>query len=93
MTAENAGKHLRLTLVGALGTHYHPDHVGGSMFGFTVPGMTKLLERRPVKLHVNEHEADGVRVVTGLDESDLVRHAGGDTLSVGNVVTSFGSPS
>lgn len=25
-----------MTLVGALGTHYHPDHVGGSMFGFTV---------------------------------------------------------
>jgi hydroxyacylglutathione hydrolase len=78
-----------MTLVGALGTHYHPDHVGGSMFGFTVPGMTKLLERRPVKLHVNEHEADGVRVVTGLEESDLVRHSGGDVLSVGGVGIRF----
>jgi hydroxyacylglutathione hydrolase len=78
-----------MKLVGALGTHYHPDHVGGSMFGFTVQGMTKLLERRPVKLHVNEHEADGVRVVTGLDESDLVRHEGGDTLSVGGVRIQF----
>jgi glyoxylase-like metal-dependent hydrolase (beta-lactamase superfamily II) len=78
-----------MKLVGALGTHYHPDHVGGSMFGFTVPGMAKLLERRPVKLHVNEHEADGVRMVTGLDESDLVRHAGGDTLDVGGVRIQF----
>src|SRR4051794_11889783 len=30
-----------MTLVGALGTHYHPDHVGGSMMGFTVPGMSE----------------------------------------------------
>jgi hydroxyacylglutathione hydrolase len=78
-----------MRLVGALGTHYHPDHVGGSMFGFTVPGMTALLERRPVKLHVNEHEAAGVRQVTGLDESDLVRHAGGDALEVGGVEIRF----
>ena len=78
-----------MTLVGALGTHYHPDHVGGTMFGFTVEGMATLLERRPVKLHVNEHEAEGVRVVTGLDESDLARHAGGDTLAVGDVEIRF----
>src|ERR1041385_8056922 len=74
-----------MTLVAALGTHYHPDHIGGSMFGFTVEGMTRLIARRPVKLHINEHEAEGVRIVTGLDESDLVRHAAGDTLAVGNV--------
>jgi glyoxylase-like metal-dependent hydrolase (beta-lactamase superfamily II) len=78
-----------MTLVGTLGTHYHPDHVGGSMFGFTVQGMAALLARRPVKLHVNEHEADGVRQVTGLDESDLVRHAGGDVLEVGGVKVRF----
>jgi hydroxyacylglutathione hydrolase len=78
-----------MTLVGALGTHYHPDHVGGTMFGFTVEGMARLLERRPVKLHVNEHEAEGVRIVTGLDESDLVRHSGGDVLRVGDVEVRF----
>lgn len=78
-----------MKLVGALGTHYHPDHVGGTMFGFTVEGIGRLLELRPVPLHVNEHEADGVRVVTGLEESDLVRHAGGDVLDVGNVRLRF----
>ena len=78
-----------MTLVGALGSHYHPDHVGGSMFGFTVEGMARLVERRPVKLHVNEHEAEGVRIVTGLDESDLVRHSGGDVLEVGDVEVRF----
>lgn len=74
-----------MKLVGALGTHYHPDHVGGSMFGFTVEGMETLLELRPVPLHVNDHEGDGIKVVTGLEESDLVRHQSGDTLDVGGV--------
>jgi hydroxyacylglutathione hydrolase len=78
-----------MTLVGALGTHYHPDHVGGSMFGFTVPGMAELNALRPVKLHVNEREADGVKQVTGLSESDLVRHAGGDVLEIGDVEIRF----
>lgn len=78
-----------MKLVGALGTHYHPDHVGGSMFGFNVSGMADLAARRPVKLHVNDHEAHGVRVVTGLDESDLVRHQSGDTLDVGGVKIQF----
>ena len=78
-----------MTLVGALGTHYHPDHIGGSMMGFTVPGMTALNALRPVKLHVNEHEADGVKKITGLSESDLVRHAGGDVLEVGGVEIRF----
>lgn len=78
-----------MKLVGALGTHYHPDHVGGSMMGFTVPGMMELNALRPVKLHVNEHEAEGIKKVTGLSESDIVRHAGGDTLSVGDVEIRF----
>ena len=78
-----------MTLVGALGTHYHPDHVGGSMFGFTVPGMAALNALRPVKLHVNEQEADGIKQVTGLSESDIERHAGGDRLRVGDVEIQF----
>jgi glyoxylase-like metal-dependent hydrolase (beta-lactamase superfamily II) len=78
-----------MELVGALGTHYHPDHVGGSMFGFTVEGVARLLELRPVKLHVHEDEADGIKIVTGLSESDLVRHAGSDRLAVGDVEIEF----
>ncbi len=51
--------------------------------------MARLNELRPVKLHVNEHEAPGIQVVTGLESSDLVRHASGDTLDVGNVSVTF----
>ena len=70
-------------IVGALVTHYHPDHVGGQVFGHRIEGVARLLERSPVPLHVNEHEAEGTRRVTGAAESDLARHAGGDVLSLG----------
>ena len=38
-----------MKLVGALGTHYHPDHIGGTMFGFTVEGLPRLLARCPCR--------------------------------------------
>lgn len=72
-------------VVGALVTHYHPDHVGGEIFGHAIEGLSRLLERRPVPVHVNEREAEGVRRVTGLSASDLVPHAGGDRLELGEV--------
>ena len=31
-----------MTVVGALATHYHPDHVGGSMMGFDIAGVAGL---------------------------------------------------
>lgn len=78
-----------MKLTGALITHYHPDHCGGSMFGLTVEGLPTLMEQRPVKVHINEHEADGLKKVTGLSESDLVRRASGDKLRVGNFDVEF----
>jgi glyoxylase-like metal-dependent hydrolase (beta-lactamase superfamily II) len=74
-----------MTVTGALVTHYHQDHVGGSIFGMEIEGLARLLERNPVKIHVNQHEADGLKRVTGVSESDLVRHEGGDVLEVGGV--------
>jgi glyoxylase-like metal-dependent hydrolase (beta-lactamase superfamily II) len=72
-------------IVGALATHYHPDHVGGTMFGFTVEGLPTLQEINPVKVHVHRLEAEGVRKVTGLSRSDLVEHDSGDRVKVGDV--------
>ncbi len=74
-----------MTVTGALVTHYHQDHVGGEIFGMSIEGLGRLLERQPVPVHVNAHEADGLRKVTGVSESDLVRHEGGDTLTLGSV--------
>jgi glyoxylase-like metal-dependent hydrolase (beta-lactamase superfamily II) len=80
---------LDLVPVAALVTHYHPDHVGGKMFGQSIPGLADLLERRGMKVYAQRSEADGVRKVTGISESDLVRVDPDDTLRLGNVEVRF----
>ena len=75
-----------MSITGALVSHYHPDHVGGSALGFAVPGgVGPLLARAPGPIHVNKHEADGLKVVTGVSDSDLVRHEDRDRVAVGSI--------
>lgn len=74
-----------MRVVGALVTHYHQDHVGGEIFGMRIEGLPRLLEKSPCKIHVNEHEAEGLCKVTGVSQSDLLRHAGGDVIELGRV--------
>ncbi|MBK5222050.1 MAG: MBL fold metallo-hydrolase [Acidimicrobiia bacterium] len=74
-----------MQLTGALVTHYHPDHVGGSMMGHTIEGLAELLEHRPVPIHVQEPESFGVQKVTGASASDLVEHQSGDSVMVGDI--------
>jgi hydroxyacylglutathione hydrolase len=68
---------------GVLATHYHPDHVGGSMMGFTIEGVAALLNRTDCPINVQRHEAPWVMRTTGLDESNLVQHDAGDIVTVG----------
>jgi hydroxyacylglutathione hydrolase len=74
-----------MRVVGALVTHYHQDHVGGSIFGHEIEGLPQLLARAPVPIHVHAREAEGLRKVTGVSASDLVPHAGGDVIELGRV--------
>jgi len=74
-----------MTVVGALITHYHQDHIGGELFGHSIQGVARLLERKPVPLHVNKLEAEGVAIVTGVSKSDLVEHEGGDAIEIGGI--------
>lgn len=74
-----------MELIGALVTHYHPDHVGGSIFGHNIAGLAELLGSSPVKVHVNEIECEGVKQVTGLSDSDFEKHKAGDDVSIGDV--------
>ncbi|HYV00566.1 MAG TPA: MBL fold metallo-hydrolase [Pyrinomonadaceae bacterium] len=74
-----------MELTGALVSHYHPDHVGGEIFGYNIAGLADLLSIRPVKVHVNEIESHGLKQVTGLSDSDLEKHVGSDTVPIGNV--------
>src|SRR5699024_1549663 len=70
--------------VGVLATHHHPDHVGGEMMGFSLPGVTQLLERVQVPVHVNTDEHEWVRRTTGID-SELVSHEHDEVLEVGAI--------
>ena len=74
-----------MTLTGVLATHYHSDHVGGSMMGWEVAGVKELLELTQVPIHVQAEESPLVQKVTGLTESELVSHRGGDVVTVGDI--------
>lgn len=74
-----------MTLTGVLVTHHHPDHVGGSMMGFTLKGLAELLERQAVPVHVNTHEAEWVSRITEIPLADLTAHEHGDRVSVGDI--------
>jgi len=70
---------------GVLATHYHPDHVGGSMMGFQIEGVARLLERGDCPVHVQRAEAPWVMRTTGLGEEQLAQHDPGDVVTVGAV--------
>jgi glyoxylase-like metal-dependent hydrolase (beta-lactamase superfamily II) len=78
-----------MELAGALITHYHQDHVGGSMFGWNIAGLADLMALRPVRLHANANEVEGLIKVTGLSTGDFVPHTGGDEEQIGNINIKF----
>lgn len=78
-----------MKLTGALVTHYHPDHVGGHIFGMDILGLPQLMEKNPVPIYVNKHEADGLRKVTGVSLSDMTQVESDDRMKVGAVELSF----
>ena len=72
-------------LTGVLATHYHPDHVGGSMMGMKIEGVAELLERCDCPVHVQRAELPWVERTTGLGPAQLIGHDGGDVVRVGDV--------
>lgn len=74
-----------MTVTGVLATHYHADHMGGSMMGHTLEGVAQLLERVDCPVHVQREEAPWVARTTGIAEAELAVHAAGDIVSVGAI--------
>lgn len=75
-----------MKVVGALATHYHPDHVGGSFPGLgVVEGIVELLEKHPMAVHCQRCEAEWIQRATGVEASDLTSHDSGDEIVIGQV--------
>ena len=74
-----------MRVTGVLATHYHADHIGGSIFGFDIAGVSELLDVTSVPIHVQADEVPWVTRTTGLSETDLVAHGSGDVVSVGAI--------
>lgn len=72
-------------LTGALATHYHPDHIGGSMMGHPILGIEELLTLAPVPIHVQADEVPWITRVTDVGEADLVAHTSGDIVLAGEI--------
>jgi glyoxylase-like metal-dependent hydrolase (beta-lactamase superfamily II) len=79
--AEADGMHV----VGVLATHYHADHVGGSMMGYQIQGLVELLDRVSVPVHAHRDEAPLIARSTGLEMGDVVSHDSGDRVRAGAV--------
>jgi glyoxylase-like metal-dependent hydrolase (beta-lactamase superfamily II) len=78
-----------MRLVGALVTHTHQDHVGGSLASWgmpgRIPGVEELLAEVPLKVYVHRDEREFLR---GFG-SDLVKVDNHDTLPVGRLTLTF----
>ena len=70
---------------GVLATHYHPDHVGGSMMGYDIIGVKELLEHVSVPIHAQKEEAEFITKVTGIESKDVMEHSSGDIVTVGEI--------
>lgn len=78
-----------MTVTGALATHYHPDHVGGSMMGYSIEGIVELLDHVDCPIHVQREEVEWVTKSTNVSLDHLVGHDSGDVLTVGGIEISL----
>jgi len=74
-----------MRVVGALASHYHADHIGGSIFGHDIAGIAQLLEHADVPIHVQADEVPWIERSAGVGSGHLMAHASGDVLAVGEL--------
>ncbi len=71
-----------MTVTGVIASHYHPDHIGGSMMGYTIEGVPELLERVDVpRPRSGRRGARGLLGRSGCRWTELVTHQPGDVVA------------
>lgn len=78
-----------MKIVAGLVTHFHPDHLGGSMMGMQIQGAAELLGKLPVKVYLHKSEGPFANRIAGLSDSDMVLTEAGDELRVGDLTVKF----
>ncbi|MGA1671629.1 MAG: MBL fold metallo-hydrolase [Ilumatobacteraceae bacterium] len=74
-----------MNVVGVLATHYHADHVGGSIMGHDIQGVAALLDRLSCPVHVQSDEIEWMERTSGVGADHLVANSPGDVVTVGGV--------
>jgi glyoxylase-like metal-dependent hydrolase (beta-lactamase superfamily II) len=74
-----------MKISGVLVSHYHADHIGGSMMGHNIEGITRLLELDDVPIHVHHLEAPWIERTTGVELDQLRLHHSNDIVKVGDI--------
>lgn len=75
-----------MSVKGVIATHYHPDHVGGTLMAQQhIAGVAELREIVEVPIHVQAEELEWITARTGLNEAAFTVHHHRDVLHVGDV--------
>jgi hydroxyacylglutathione hydrolase len=75
-----------MSVVGAVATHAHPDHVGGRLMGsYDVPGVAELVGATGADVHVQAAEVARLLEGTGVDDERVVAHHDRSHLTIGEL--------
>jgi glyoxylase-like metal-dependent hydrolase (beta-lactamase superfamily II) len=75
-----------MRVVGIVATHYHPDHVGGSIgANVHIDGVAELLRELDLPIHVQADEVSWISASTKVPPTAFVAHHDRDVLAVGDV--------
>ena len=74
-----------MTVVGALVSHTHADHVGGKLMGHHIEGAAELLEHCKARIYVHKAEAEHIEI----PPSELVKTDEHSELTLGEVRIEF----
>ncbi|HEY5111923.1 MAG TPA: MBL fold metallo-hydrolase [Acidimicrobiales bacterium] len=73
-----------MRVIGAVATHFHPDHVGGTLMANQhIAGIAELQSGSRIPVHVQAEEVEWVKARTGVGDDVLLLHRNGDVVQVG----------